>query len=237
MALLLLAGVPTADAEPMPPHEFRDRVAAAVTAATHQPAVIIDDWSFRTHQRDGGDITVHIDNLYAQYRSDPAHPDDFIARFVQTITASRGFDEGVDQLVVIVRPVGYVAQALPAGAVTDQFIAARSMAGDLAYYLAVDAPDTIRLVMRADLDRWQIDEATAWRRGVANIRVRIGPLQLFHLDSEDGATGMSAQSGLAPSLLADPTTCGRQHRTESADNSSLYPVGISISLQCRAIAA
>lgn len=85
------------------------------------------------------------------------------------------------------------------------------MAGDVSFYLAVDAPNSIRTVGPSDLKRWGIDEAQAWRTGVKNIKARIGPLGVIHLGDESGASGLAADSGLAPSILADATLCSPEH--------------------------
>jgi hypothetical protein len=82
------------------------------------------------------------------------------------------------------------------------------MAGDLSYFLAVDSPETIRLARPDDLARWKIGEAEAWRMAISHLKARIGPLTQTRLGSENGASGLAAASGLAPSMLADPAICG-----------------------------
>lgn len=82
------------------------------------------------------------------------------------------------------------------------------MAGDLSFFLAVDSAETIRTASKDDLKRWGVDEETAWARAAANIKSRVGPLAQVRLSNENGVSGFTADSGLAPSVLADPSSCG-----------------------------
>lgn len=82
------------------------------------------------------------------------------------------------------------------------------MAGDLSFFLAVDAPDTIRLAAPTDLARWRLVPDQAWARGIQNVKRRMGQMQLVRFGDADGPSGLSAESGLAPSALADPALCG-----------------------------
>ena len=203
---LLLAGQGAATV-PLGPAAFRDRVEAAVTAQTHWPVAALDERRFTATRADGSELTVSIDEVYARYLRNPAAVDALIERFVPAALGPEG-EATVDQLVVILRPADYLQRSLPADVPRTDVLASRPMAGDLAWYLAVDAPRTIRLASPADLARWHLDEAAAWARAVANVKGRVGPLEQTRLGDEDGADGLGAKSGLAPSVLADPAMCG-----------------------------
>lgn len=205
--MLWLAAPQAAAPVLLSPAAFRDRLEAVVTTVTHQPATAVDERTFRTKRADGTELTIAIDNAYAEYQAHPATLDAILARYAALLATAEQTGD-VDQLVVIIRPSDYLGRTLPAGASTVNFIAARPMAGDLSFFLAVDSPETIRLAGPADLARWRLDENAAWSRAVANIRTRIGPLQPTRLGGENGLDGFGAASGLAPSLLADPTICG-----------------------------
>jgi hypothetical protein len=213
-ALLLLASlwVLAAAGEPAPlsPQAFRDRFAAAVATATGHATKPIDDYTFDAKSSDGSDITINTDNAYAAYRADPAQLDAIIGRYTRTLagTEDAGHD-ATDQLIVIVRPSDYLARNLPSGSQTGGFVAPRPMAGDLSYFLAVDSPESIRTAGKSDLARWHIDEATAWKIAIGNLGARVGSISVLHLGADDGANGIGAASGLAPSILADPTYCAK----------------------------
>ena len=208
-ALLLWQATASPGGSPLlSPVAFRDRLEAAVTAITHQPVANLDDRTFRTKQVSGTELTVSIDNVYPLYQADPSSLDAIVSRYAGVLAAPVQEGATLDQLVVIVRPSDYITRSLPPGASTANFLPPRPMASDLSLFLAIDAPDTIRPAGPADLRRWNIDVAEAWRRAVVNIKQRIGPLQPTRLGNERGAVGFGAASGLAPSMLADPSVCG-----------------------------
>lgn len=179
-----------------------------MTAATQRPISIVDERTFTTKSSDGTDLTVSIDNAYSDYINAPARLDDIIGVFVTTLDQARNTNESVDQLVVIVRPSDYLVRSLPPGASLAAFVGSRPLAGDLSLYLAVDSPTALRTAIMDDLRRWKIDEAKAWSIGTSNLKARIGPLSVVHFGDANGPTGWGADSGLAPSMLADPDVCG-----------------------------
>ena len=167
LTVIALAGAMPAQDGALSVSAFRDRFSAALQQATGMPISVIDDRTFRTKQRDGTEITVNVDNAYAQYLADPNNLDRVISRFVGTLAAPSAGDASLDQLVVIVRPSDYVVRSLPSGASLEHFVPPHPMAGDMAFFLAIDAPETIRTVTKDDLKRWRIDEAAAWRRAAS----------------------------------------------------------------------
>jgi hypothetical protein len=189
------------------PAQFRDRMAAAARAETHQPTTTVDDRTFRTKRGDGTDLTINIDNAYQQYRAAPDLADAVIARYVRLLVAAPPA-AAVEQLVVIVRPSTYVAAGTGLGADPASLPRPRPLAGDLSLFLAIDSPETIRLANKADLAGWHLAEAQAWPLAIAHIRARMGRVAIARLGGEAGAPGLTADSGLAPSVLADPELCG-----------------------------
>jgi hypothetical protein len=210
LAVAMIAAAPVV-AAPLDIRGFRDRVAAAWQARSGKPVTIFDDGAFTGTMPDGSDVRVNVDNAYDRYRADPTALDAVIDSFVTTLSAT--FDDsggGLDQLVIIIRPADYLVRTLGQKQNMENFLPAEPLAGDLAQFLAVDSVQALRTASTDDLARWKIDLPTAWSRARANIRVRIGPIAMFRLGDERGAAGMSAESGLAPSLLATDEFCSRK---------------------------
>lgn len=210
-ALLFLATaapVDAADAE-LSQSAFRDRLAATISTTTGRPIEKVDARTFKTKATDGTELTISIDNAYAEYQSEPARLDAIIVKYARLVnTTTDRVEDGVDQLVVIVRPSDYLTRSVPAGAKLQGILRERPLAGDLSLFLAVDGAGTIRTATTDDLARWKLEEATAWTRAIANIRQHVGAVALVKLGDKNGPSGITAESGLAPSLLADPGFCG-----------------------------
>ncbi len=176
-------------------------------AATGFPATPVDDHTFVAKNSDGEEITINIDNAYAAYLAKPDDLDSLIQRFTSIFSASEQA-AGLDQLTVIVRPSDYVTQSLSPRASLNAFPSPRPLAGDLSVFLAIDSPETIRTASLDDLKKWGLTEAEAWNRAISSIKARIGPLGFAKLEGEPDSSVMVANSGLAPSILADPVFCG-----------------------------
>jgi hypothetical protein len=220
--LVATAAAPVSDA-PLSALQFRDATAAAWRdryGTTPEPA---GPTSFDAKLPDGKAVRVYIDNAYQLYLQDPASLDAVIARHLQGLADS---DEtataDLDQLVIIVRPTTYLTDSAAPGADLSKSLPTRPFAGDLSLFLAVDSPTTIRTASTDDLARWRIDTAAAWQRAYANIKPRVGPLQMFRLRDDNGASGIGAESGLAPSVLALPQMCGPE--AAEGDNSQVVLV-------------
>jgi len=214
-AAVILAGLlaALAVAAPMDPLAFRDRLAAAVSSRTGQPVVAVDDRTLRMRTAKGSDQVVTIDEVYARYLANPGVLDTIADEYSQTLGFAVEPSESADQIVVIVRPANYFRRA--AGTLVGGMVPPRPLAGDLAYFLSVDTPKSIRPVMKSDLVRWQIGEGAAWRLGAAHIKARVGKLAVMRLGNDKGAVGLGSDSGLAPSVLADPEFCGPKAPAES----------------------
>ena len=210
LACLLAAA---AVAAPMDPMALRDRLAAAVSSRTGQPVVAVDDRTLRMRNAKGSDQIVTIDDVYARYLANPAALDTIADEFTQTLGFALEPPESADQIVVIVRPTNYFRRAV--GTLLGGMVPSRTLAGDLAFFLAVDTSKAIRPAMKTDLTRWQMGEEAAWRLGNAHIKARVGKLAVMRLGNEKGAVGLGSDSGLTPSVLADPEFCGPKAPAES----------------------
>lgn len=209
LAAALLAHAAWAQAPAtLSPTAFRDRLSAAIGAMTHQPVVAVDEHTLRVKQQGRDDLTIYTDNAYAQYQADPLQIDAVVSRYSRLLLASDAGGEPVEQLVLVVRPSDYVTRSIAAGASTKNFLPGHPIAGDLSYFLAVDSSETIRTAGPTDLARWGLTEAAAWSRAIANVKVRVGPLEMIRLGDENGPSGLTAASGLAPSIISDPAFCG-----------------------------
>jgi hypothetical protein len=206
--LLFAAAAPATDA-PLSALQFRDRMAAAWQDRFGTAPTPVSPMSFDAKLPDGKAVRVNIDSAYNLYVADPANLDAIIARQLQVLADSGnpGADM-LDQLVVIIRPTDYLTASVAPGADLSKFLPTHPFAGDLSLFLAIDSPTAIRTASTDDLDRWHIDLAAAWERGLANIKPRVGTLQMIRMVDENGASGIGGDSGLAPSVLATPGMCG-----------------------------
>jgi len=198
-------------AAPQSISEFRDRMAAAAVAATTGQTEVVDKGAFKLKRAGADELQINVDNAYARYLEAPDDIDGIIELYVRTMLDADIATGDLAQLIVIVRPVDYFPGSNKRAAAqppANRPIQSRPMAGDLTYLLAIDSPTTIRTATTDDLARWQIDAATAWNRATANIKARMGPLVSIRLGDSNGATGIGADSGLAPSMLADSNFCG-----------------------------
>ncbi len=198
-------------ASPLTAVQFRDLFAVRAEKVIQNPTTMIDERTFKTISSDGTELTINVENAYAAYLGDEAKLEDVIERYLATLVSSQKTAmEALDQLVVIVRPTDYIKRSLQVGSSSDNFIAPRDFAGDLSIFLAVDSPISLRSASPDDLKRWKIDEPSAWKRALDNHQARVGPIRFVRLGNETGAQGVGADSGLAPSMLAQPSLCSEQ---------------------------
>lgn len=205
--LVIAAAAPVTDA-PLSALQFRDRMASAWQDRFGTKVTPVSPMSFDAKLPDGTAVRVNTDNAYSRYLAQPAELDAIIAVHLQGLVDSGnpGADT-LDQLVVIIRPTNYLTANVAPGADPSKFPPTRPFAGDLSLFLAVDSPTAIRTASTDDLARWHIDLAAAWERGLANIKPRVGTLQIMRMIDDNGASGITAESGLAPSVLALPQMC------------------------------
>jgi len=195
-------------ADPLPIAAFRDHYAAAAKAATGVEAKVVDERTFSTRTVDCVNLQVNVDNAYEMYLRQPDALEPIIKHFVNILIHPMDHSATIDQLVIIVRPTDYLARSLGPDAKLDNFPASHPMAGDVSAFLAVDAPDRIRTITVSDLAAWKIDASTAWSTAERNIKARIGPLAFGRIEGDAvSASVMTAESGLAPSLLVQQEMC------------------------------
>lgn len=178
----------------------------ALKAATGQTVSVIDDFSFKTKQRDGTEGTVSVNNAYNDYVASPARLDAIVSIFVRVLSQG-GPAAKLEDLVIVVRPTIYLEQSVGKAA-GSAYPAPRTLGGDMAQFLAFDTPDAIRLASLAELTELKIDQSQAWVRALSNLRGRIGPINEGIYGDNPGTTAFSADSGLGPSLLVLPEICG-----------------------------
>jgi hypothetical protein len=196
-------------AQPLTAVQFRDLFAERVEIITNQPTTAIDEETFKTSSAVGEELTINTENAYSLYLQDTSKIEAVLEKFAVSVVASQQSGvEGVEQLVVILRPSNYIKRSIAADASLENFIAPRPVAGDVSFFLAVDSPINLRSVSPADLKRWKINEVTAWEIAIKNLKVRVGPVNFIRLGTESGAQGIGAESGLAPSILAQAELCG-----------------------------
>ena len=178
-----------------------------ISSSTGQPAKPVDDRTFTTKDAEGSEVTISIDNAYAEYLSKPDELDTILQRFEKVFGTKQPLPR-LDQLTAIVRPSDYIVKSLGAAAATDKVPAGRALAGDLSAFLAIDSPESIRTVVFDDLKTWNLSEDQAWAKALAGIKTRVGPVGFAKLQDEPASSVMVAESGLAPSILADNALCG-----------------------------
>jgi hypothetical protein len=175
----------------------------------------VDERTLKIVEQGRVETQINIENGFASYLANPAALEIIVARHAKLATAPETAGESVDQLVIIVRPSDYLISSGLTKTGPDKsnkFIAPRPMAGDLSFFLAIDSPETIRTASTDDLARWRLEEGAAWERATSNIRARMGELAMGPLEGQpNGATAIGAESGLAPSLLAEPMSCSTEH--------------------------
>lgn len=196
-------------AEPLELSAFRDRVAAEWHARIGDTIVAVGDGGFDTRSADGTTGRINVDNVYARYLENPEAAESIIDSFIFTLVQSHtNRREKIEQLVIIIRPADYVSKALAQKPDMTEILPSKPLAGDVAMFLAVDSEQSLRTAGPDDLSRWKIDLQTAWEVARTNIKARMGQVEMFRVGNKDGASGLGAASGLAPSLLANGTFCG-----------------------------
>ena len=196
------SGAPVAPLAGLELAQFRALLIARLKAL--DPAVDIDEPDSRTlHVKSGGkEETLAIENAWVAYRSNPNNSAVILDRWAR-LALGRLDQPPVDaaRLVSVVRPA----------AILDQLstLVARPLAGDVVEALAFDSDEALRFATRSDLATLKLDEATAFKRGRANLKERIGSVNMGKLaGEEDGLEVISAESGLATGLLVSGATCG-----------------------------
>lgn len=201
--LLLLAGCGQAAAAPMSIEAFSDAFVAR--AEREMPGVTF-------HAKDGStlimvkpgeaDRPVSLETIYRYYRSEPERRDELIGRLIASLLEDHdALLSDPARLVVIVRSVdNRTPDGRPAEGIT------RPLAGDLMQILAIDSPASLRYAGRDDLEAVKLSEAEAWKLAVPNALRLLGEVETGELAPD--LLAVTAESGLATSLLASAKICG-----------------------------
>lgn len=187
------------------PAEFRVHLAAYVEAETDYRAKHVDEWTFIA-ESDAGDVRFNTQNAYRQYIADPPSIANVFATYINALLEV-GATKIAGQIILVVRPSDQIENSNLAQtrSIEDIFPAPRQFAGDLSLFLAIDKPSSIAYLTHDDLSDFDLTEDEAWTIALGSTPVRIGELSAA---SYDEAFVITADSGLAPSALADPSFCG-----------------------------
>ena len=187
------------------PVEFRDKLALYVEAETDFRAEPVDEWTIIA-ESDAGEVRFNTQNAYRQYIADPLAIESVFATYIEALLEV-GATTSAGEIIVVVRPSDQIESSSLAQtqSVKDIFPAPRKLAGDLSLFLAIDKPSSISYLTRADLSDFALTEGEAWIIALGSTPVRIGELSVA---SYGEASVVTADSGLAPSALADPSFCG-----------------------------
>ena len=200
----LLVASPAIASEPLDLAAFRERLAGEMRAANPGATVAeVDAQTLRIRRANGEDATVAVENAHAEYLADPARLGSVLAKWARIgiAEASPLTARDAERLVVVLR----AAEPLAASGVPA---VTRPFAGDLAEVLAFDSPETLRYVVPDDLKLVGLSVEAAFARGRANLRERMGPVNIGQVaGEEEGLAAVSAASGLATGTLTTGAMC------------------------------
>ncbi|MEZ6031440.1 MAG: hypothetical protein R3C46_17070 [Hyphomonadaceae bacterium] len=186
--------------------EFRDHVIAVAKAQDSSLDIeIAGPLSFKIH-----DAIANLDSGYREYLGNPAQLNNVVDRWVQMFriaAAGDGFaaSDLSGRLVMLVRNRIYLDGAPPDLPPENQLVW-HPLAGDVIALLMVDYPTTRASVTYGQLAEANISTDDAWRIAKENSTAAMGALQIGSI-GQNGPVAISAESGLATALLADPDAC------------------------------
>lgn len=201
--LIAFAAAPQALAQ-IAPSAFRDTVIAAAKA--DNSAYDIKVTGQLTFTLDGN--PADLNTGYGEYLRDPSELDSIVRKWVDLFAVADESPDYADlakSLVVLVRNRAYV-EAVPADAGPSKSPVWRPLAGDMIALLMVDNPTTRTTVTGELLAASGLAADDAWRTAQDNSRAAMGSLQIGGY-GRGGPIAITAASGLATSLLADPNAC------------------------------
>jgi hypothetical protein len=186
------------------PSAFRDAVIAAAKA--DNSAYDIEVTGQLTFTLDGN--PADLNTGYAEYLRTPSELDSIVRKWVDLFAIadeSPAYADLTKSLVVLVRNRAYI-EAIPADAGPSKSPVWRPLAGDMIALLMVDNPTTRTTVTGDLLATSGLAADKAWRTAQDNSRAAMGSLQIGSY-GPGGPIAITAASGLATSLLADPNAC------------------------------
>jgi hypothetical protein len=183
--------------KPMSVVEFRDLFVARLREAYPDAEIeIVSDTALKLTR---GDLegSAYVENVYGSYVRDPAHLDFHMGKLLSLVAnSSPESPQGVNQLVVVARPVDY-GRALGAD------VLMRPLAGDVGLLLAFDTPTALGGAIRSSLEEMELTEDEAFARAVENLSGRVGEFEVQRFEHAN-VFHIKAESGLATGLLALP---------------------------------
>lgn len=203
---IALAAVPAHAQDAMEPAQFRDHVIAAAKAQNNTYLVeITGPLSFKIDEG-----LVNLDSGYSEYRDDPTQLDNVVRRWVQMFSmmaegAGVSSTDLSQRLVMLVRNRLYVDGA-PADLEPGKAPVWRPLGGDAVVLLMADYPTMRGSVTQDLLTEAKLSPDEAWRIAKANSIAAMGTIQMGAYGT-DGPLAVTAESGLATSILADPDAC------------------------------
>jgi hypothetical protein len=212
MSILLLALSPGAMAAEgvLTRLKFRDLVVARLEAASPDFRVkIVSIDELEVTGAGEGEIQMYLGNVYRQYLSDPASLDEVIGRFVGLAVSAKAAEAedaplALADLRLLIRPAGFLEEVRKMRARSGKPVqpgdlqVSRPLAGDLVVLLGLDHPQSYSYPPQATVEE-TIPSADAWTRALANTAAVVGRIRTETL--RDGVSMITAESGLAPSLM------------------------------------
>lgn len=186
------------------PSAFRDAVVTAARADNTDYDIKITGPLTFTLNGNPADLNTG----YGEYLRDPSELDSIVRKWVDLFAVadeSPAHADLIQRLVVLIRNRAYI-EAIPADAEPSKSPVWRPLAGDMIAVLMVDNPTTRTSVTGDLLVSSGIAADEAWRTAQDNSRDAMGPLQIGGY-GPGGPIAITAESGLATSILADPSAC------------------------------
>lgn len=220
LLILLLAGmpapqalVPAAGAEaPLSPRQFTEACAQAFRAAAPDAKVqIVKSLTLKIATGDGLEASAFLDNIYGEYRRDPAAKDEIIKRYVrlamENFAAAKATpDPPIDpaRIVAVIRSREWLAHERRLQRAEKRkggTFMHDPLVGDLIIVYGEDQPDIIRFFDTAETAKLPVPRAALRAHAVANLRDIIPRPDI----ESDGVTFIvSAGGNFEASLLLVP---------------------------------
>lgn len=209
VALTLMACSPTSAERLMTVSQFRDLFGERLQAS--YPDSRITAWNESTLKivgPDGGEEYHSVGNAYEIYAREPVRRDELLDRLLQSrLESQQPKAVTTDRLVIVIRPPDALTK-IPGGGEPRNAVS-RPFAGDLVQILAIDGEHSLAYANSKDIAELGVSEDEAWRRGVANVPVRVGELNEGVLPDAPDLLAVTASSSLAPSILVSPQACAQ----------------------------
>jgi len=198
--LLTLWGLAAPAAPPMRMTAYRDAYVAAVRKAHPDDTVTVKaDNAVDVTNAKGDTTTSYLDHGYQLYQHDQDQLAEILAGEVATLDAAGDDTFTAEQLIVVVRPAGF----LPPGMKGRKAALHRDLADGLIVLVAADRPQSWAYPTGAKLRRaLKLDNDAIWDRALANTRRELpaAPVQ----DKRRSIAALTTGKGVASSLLAEP---------------------------------